>query len=315
MKIVLNAVLLFVFAAMLPTSVYAGPVVAWVFVNPATGNDATCNSQPSADGNIIAPAIGPGTVPCKTFTRACAILPADAGNWVIEGEPGFDVENVVCNASGHDPLNPLNIIGRNPGPGGGGGGPLYLKSPNSRPAWEMTGNFVYLNKIDFRGSPGDAVYVHGRDSAHNAVDNVIGYNTSFDANGGYAVHADYTYWFLMFGDNVYNNGANSNGCILVESSTFWLVTNTGITNCGAISGTPSTPKPGLIATQTSYGQYVANTAMQGASPSLQLNDSFNVLAVRDATKPAQQHFTFQVNSAKGPAEATAELASDTIVGN
>jgi hypothetical protein len=313
MKRMLSATAVLVASFVFPISANAGPVVAWVFVAP-TGNDSTCASQPSTNG-AITPVPPLTVVPCKTFTRACALLPADAGNWVVEGFPGSFVEAAVCHASGHDPANPLQIIGRNPG--AGNGGPLYLKSPDMRPAMEITGNFVYLNKIDFHGSAGDALYVHGTDSIHLAVDDVVGYNTSFDGNGGVAVHADYTYWFLMFGDNVYNNGANasSQGCMLFESSTFWLVTNTGITNCGSISGTPTIPKPGLVATKTIYGQYIANTAMHGASPNLQLNDSFNVLGVRDATKAAQQHFTYAVTSAKGPAEAAAELASDVFCGN
>jgi hypothetical protein len=304
--------------AMLCTSVCAAnaqnaPVKGWSFVDPVNGNDGSCATQLSKDG-AITPVPTLTVTPCKTFTRACAILPADAGGWVVEGFPGSDVENAVCNASGDDAINDLQIIGRNPG--AGNAGPLYLKSANMTPAFEITGHDVYINKIIFEGSPGDALYVHGKDSYHLAEDVVVGYNTTFDKNGGYAIHSNLTYWFLTFTSNIFNNGANlgTQGCVLIENSTFWLMQNTGITNCGATSGTPPTPKPGMVASKTNYGQWIGNTAMHGAYPNLQLNDSFSVVAVRDSTKPAEQPVAVQVNSAKGATERAYELSLDQFFG-
>lgn len=320
-------------AALLSTTApaLAGPVVAWSFVDPVNGNDSTCATQASTNGAITP--VPPLTVtPCRTLTKACALVPqgaagsgSDAGNWVIEGFPGSLVEASVCHASGHDPLNTLQLIARNPG--AGNGGPLYIKSPTiSSPAMEITGSFVYVSKWDFRGSPGNALYMHGTDSQHNAVDDVVGYNTYFDGNGGYAVYLNYTYWGLMFGDNVYNNGANagSKGCILIEESTFPLITNTGITNCGSLTGVPVTPIPGTVFLKDTYPQYLYNTAMSGDSVNVSLIDSFQAQIARDPTKPAQKPFTWEVTAVTGvgtcstgnptgcSGEAAYELSTDSI---
>jgi hypothetical protein len=290
---------------MYPSDANAQNYLGWIFVAPG-GNDATCNTQVATVNSPIAPPEAPGTVPCKTFTKACTLLAAKGANWSIQAEPGNYIENVKCNASGLDYANKANIVGRRMG-----APPSYLKGASaSAPAWEMTGNHVYLNKIIFEGSPGDALYVHGTDSFHQSNDVVIGYNTTFDKNGGVAVHANHSYGLILYNDNIYDSGGSS--CVLIENSTYTSISGTSIYNCGSATGVPVTPRPGVIVSKSYYTQYYGNLEQSGASPNLSLVDSFEALVVQNATKGP---FSYMVTSAQGAAEASYELSTDTICGN
>lgn len=285
----------------------AGPAIGWIYV-ATNGNDSTCNRQLSSDGSDVAPPIAAGTIPCKTLTHACAMLGDNGANWFIQYEPGTYLESAVCAASGSSAANRMNIIGVS-----AGHGPSYLTSPSSKPAVEITGHDVFMNKMDFKGSPQDGLYVHGTGAFSMSEDIVVGYNTIFEANGRHAIYANYTYWLLVLQSNIALSGSN---CMEIDNSYFWFVYDSTINRCGSTTGTPTSPKPGLIAHNTQYGQYYANRAQYGASPNLELDDAYFTLVASNANIPPAAPFTFTINAANaGSAQIAYERATDIIIGN
>jgi len=265
-------------------------LIGWIFVSP-TGSDSNQCTQKTQSAIIIPP-----TKPCKTITHACTLLKP---NWRLLLLPGHYVENVVCKASGSDPINRVILVGQGPA--------TYLHGVlgEHKPSLEITGSHINFGKIEVQGNDSDGIYIHGTDAAHPAVDVNVYYNTTSAGNAGSGVHANFTSGLKIYGDAIYNNGKE---CIFIENSTDWSIYGSSIFRCGSTSGVPVNPTVGTNVVNSPRGELEDSHGEYDVKTNLVLTNSPNAEVLNNKPNPRYPPFTVIVNPAS-------DRETDTFSGN
>lgn len=282
-------------AVMTPTPVKAQLLTGWWFVGP-NGNDSTCNFQATQSTVLL-----PGTIPCKTLTKACDSVTAPTERILFLPNPVPYVENAVCGASGTSTIK-LYILGQGP--------VTYMHGVIGahKPTIEFTGDYVDFGKIEFVGNDGDAVYIHGT-AAHPSEDFEFFYNTTVSSNAGYGIHAKWTNNLVIKQDLISNNLKD---CIFIEQSSNAKVYGNSIYRCGSVSGIPpvAVRKPAAHFLNTPNSEFEDNNLKESAVlPTLVLENSpfFNA-DNNHQNDPLYPPFSYTVTP-------SSDLATDTFTNN